>query len=486
MTRQGSWFAFVVAAISGFLLFGAPAASAETQLGGVDLNRYCQSRGYDGAVLSGPRFAPNAAYNWHCQKGTTQSGIDVTVACREQYGNPSAVARALDLNDAYSWRCFAPDSSPAERIRITWQTDADIDLHVFDPNGHHAYYANRTAIPGGENSPDIIPESGDFGAHVEYFVDSTSQQPLGFCLYYYRQRTAGSTTINYAIRHPDGTRRAGAVTLPPYGGVWLGASPAGALLRPTDPDCGSGALTYTALGDSYSSGEGNPPFSAGKCHRSASAWPAFVAESTGLVTTNLACTGAKIAALTHSYNGEGPQLDRVSGASDLITLTIGGNDIGFADVLTDCVDPRKNCARDGRLNRARSDIGALIPRLVDLYRYIGARFPLSQVLAVGYPRIFPKGSDVCPWLANNERERLVDLASRLDQAIETAAATAGIRYVSVLNALGGHEMCSGVRNSWVYTIRGPVFLFGPAQGHPKVTGQRAIARIVQAAISEAP
>ena len=87
-------------------VFGSP-QPAERELGGIDLDGYCRSRGYIGAVLVGPAQGPNAAYDWRCRSSDGgATGISVDDACRWMYSDPSAYSRPKDQNDAYSWRCY--------------------------------------------------------------------------------------------------------------------------------------------------------------------------------------------------------------------------------------------------------------------------------------------------------------------------------------------------------------------------------------------
>jgi hypothetical protein len=117
------------------------------------------------------------------------------------------------------------------------------------------------------------------------------------------------------------------------------------------------AYTYVAMGDSYSSGEGSPEDtffhdtvrpdteSGGStgCHRSSIGWPTTVAASRridGPQWKFAACSGAKAYEFyqrNDTNKGERPQLVHLSRSTKLVTFTIGGNDVGFADVLKDCV-----------------------------------------------------------------------------------------------------------------------------------------------------
>jgi lysophospholipase L1-like esterase len=288
------------------------------------------------------------------------------------------------------------------------------------------------------------------------------------------------------------TSPARAVDAPPAGGAGAGRAPATAdagnrqpagqpRLRAADRE----VARYAALGDSYSSGEGNPPFDDGtdtpldQCHRSPAAWPRIIAREDpriGLVA-HLACSGATSRDLRHRYNGERAQLRRLSSRDvDLVTITIGGNDIGFGEVLTDCFV--SDCVRDGGLARARRRIEHRLPRhLARDYRGLKRAAPDATVVVVGYPRLFP-GTEAeqvgCGWLSDRERVTLNRLATLLDRRIQRSARRAGVEYVSVLPALEHHELCT--RDSWVYPI-GPTG--GQLRGHPLRPGQRALARIVQ-------
>ena len=109
--------------------------------------------------------------------------------------------------------------------------------------------------------------------------------------------------------------------------------------------------TYVAIGDSFSSGEGNSPFEAGtdeddvnECHRSTRAYPRLLENSLlGLGSTVfVACSGATTASVLYGGSGEGswsapPQVNALSGATQKVTITVGGNDVGFASYVLGCV-----------------------------------------------------------------------------------------------------------------------------------------------------
>jgi len=238
--------------------------------------------------------------------------------------------------------------------------------------------------------------------------------------------------------------------------------------------------TLVALGDSYSSGEGAPPFLSGPCDRSPRAWPALLPGFAPIkLERNIACSGATTRALSERFKDQPPQLQELSHLrADLITITIGGNDADFGGVLTDCV--LFDCLADGRLAVERRLIGRLGPRLESAFKRLRADAHGARVYVVGYPRLFPMQAatrGACGWLSNSERQQL-NAASNFLQAVQQRAADkAGAGFISSLDVFRGHELCSG--RSWVYSLG---LLGGSLRGHPTLRGQQALAERVAAVL----
>ena len=250
-----------------------------------------------------------------------------------------------------------------------------------------------------------------------------------------------------------------------------------------------------AMGDSYSSGEGNPPFDPDTdtffdtCHRSAQAWPRLLAAADKTISMQalIACSGATAADLTtQKFKTEPPQVVQLQALPQpvnmprLITVTIGGNDVGFASILTDCYISFLDCS--GRIAEAQQYIKDTLPQvLATTYAAISNADPKASVAVVGYPHLFPEAqADVsgCDWLDNTKRTQLNDLAVMLNTAVGAAARKAGFTYVPILNVLNGHEECVK-NNSWLYPIgKGPLVY----DGHPVAAGQQAIEMAVQKAL----
>ena len=164
---------------------------------------------------------------------------------------------------------------------------------------------------------------------------------------------------------------------------------------------------YTAMGDSYSSGEGNPPYdvgtdASGGCHRSNAAFGRqFAVAQAGIGTTgiqHIACSGAKIANLTTTgQNGEQPQIAQMTPNSQLVTVTIGGNDAGFAGVLTTCLllGLTTGCESTYNSNNSSNNLYTIIdrlrPQLAAAYKAMKAAAPNAKIVAVTYPIMFQPG-----------------------------------------------------------------------------------------------
>lgn len=241
-------------------------------------------------------------------------------------------------------------------------------------------------------------------------------------------------------------------------------------------------LEYVALGDSYSSGEANSPFINTKndkiCHRSEKAWPYIVDNKIKQVKLagELACSGAKAStAFVKSYLGQKPQLEAMKNLNpDLVTVTIGGNDIGFGPILRYCYlyqCTNKDFDKEAKVIDTFGKVAS------GYYNAIKTEAPKARTVVVGYPQLFPSkqsSTTRCGWLSSNERTRLNELGERLNKRLEAAAKGVGFEFVSTNNALNGHELCT--KDSWAYPIgKAPA----TSDGHPLAKGQNAIAALVQ-------
>jgi len=221
---------------------------------------------------------------------------------------------------------------------------------------------------------------------------------------------------------------------------------------------------YVALGDSYSSGTGTRTYISDgtSCQRSVYAYPSLDAASLSLSLTFRACSGATVADVTNT------QLSALTSTTAYVTISVGGNDAGFASVLTTCAQPSwlSNCY--GAIDKANSFITTTLPgRLTTLYSSIKAKAPNARVIVVGYPRIF-NGEDcnLLTWFSPTEEARLNATADLLNSRTQTAAAAAGFQFANPTSRFVGHAVCDDVE--WLNGLSNPV---GESY-HPNKAGHR--------------
>jgi lysophospholipase L1-like esterase len=204
---------------------------------------------------------------------------------------------------------------------------------------------------------------------------------------------------------------------------------------------------YVALGDSYSSGNGAGSYisSSGDCHRSNNAYPArWAAANSPSSFTFAACSGAVTSDVT------GSQLGALNSSTGLVSITIGGNDAGFADAMTTCVIGTVDACLD-RLETAETFISNTLPgRLNTVYNAVRTRAPNARVVVMGYPRMYIEPSWWCLGIGETKREAINDVADLLNSVISARAAAHGFRFGDVRPTFDDHELCSG--DDWLHDL----------------------------------
>ncbi|MER5436292.1 SGNH/GDSL hydrolase family protein [Streptomyces sp. NPDC002588] len=219
---------------------------------------------------------------------------------------------------------------------------------------------------------------------------------------------------------------------------------------------------YVALGDSYSSGVGAGSYlgSSGDCKRSTKAYPyLWNAAHAPASFTFAACSGARTGDVLAS------QLGGLNSSTGLVTISVGGNDAGFADVMTTCVTSSDSTCVN-RINTARAYVDSTLPGKLDtVYSAIRSKAPNAKVVVVGYPRFYKLGT-VCLGLSETKRSAINNAADHLDSAVAVRAAAHGFVFGDVRTTFGGHEICSG--GSWLHSLN--LLNIGESY-HPTASGQ---------------
>ncbi|TCN34679.1 lysophospholipase L1-like esterase [Kribbella orskensis] len=228
-------------------------------------------------------------------------------------------------------------------------------------------------------------------------------------------------------------------------------------------------VEYDALGDSYASGYGVPPYEA--CGRSQSA---YAVQLNGRMKIDLddvvACAGATTASLV-----AGGQLNALDDDTDLVTISIGGNDIGWSTAVVACLGGTDaQCA--GGLAATSGRVTTVLPGLLDsVYSQVSARAPEAHVVVTGYPRLFSPEYGAFLAVSAPEQEALNDGADLLNGVIAEAAAEHGFQFVDVTKRFLGHGV--NAPDAWVL---GP---FDPGAFHPNTAGYEAYTAALTASIN---
>jgi hypothetical protein len=228
------------------------------------------------------------------------------------------------------------------------------------------------------------------------------------------------------------------------------------------------AIRYVALGDSYSSGTGTRTYYDSNCQRSVYAYPYLLHDAHADWTfVQAACAGAKTGDVVNTQSAS------LTSGTNWVTYTIGGNDAGFASVITECAKPSwaSNC--NGAIDQAQTYINNTLPGRLDLVNNkIKSLSPSAKVVVLDYPRLF-NGQDcnAGTFFSPSEETRLNQTADLLRDKLQQAAARAGANFLfrDVIPPFIGHAICDGGSASsteWINGLSNPI----GESFHPKVTG----------------
>jgi hypothetical protein len=289
--------------------------------------------------------------------------------------------------------------------------------------------------------------------------------------------------------------------------------------------------SYVALGDSYSAGEGLSPYLPGSgdkplgddCHRSAQGYPLRLRFAPAVPPVFRACSGA-VSGDVYAF-AQNPKLGvevtpgLLGPNTGLVTLTMGGNDVHFSDVVKFCAetphclsphvrfDPGSPSADEVGLAPAQpleqwstTMFKTVRGRLDRLFARLRHDAPHARIIVLGYPRLLPTGDvprqfDSCDVVLDaidrQERAGISGLEDQFNQVIYAATKSAHIEFLDTTNAFASHEAC-GVRgeliNDLKITLQHGKFIIGVDRGafHPRKEGQLVLARELSCYLNEYP
>lgn len=253
------------------------------------------------------------------------------------------------------------------------------------------------------------------------------------------------------------------------------------------------AASYVSLGDSYVAGPfiPNPILPLG-CLKSDHNYPHLAAPSIGPLS-DPSCSGAETEDMTNPQNVDPdgpnpPQFNALTASTEVVSLTIGGNDIGFSEIAQSCItfNPFSSPCRDkynsGGKDQIAERIAATAPKVAAVLQGIHARSPSARVYVLDYPAIFPpSGSGCWPQMPISFKDAPYLRAKQLElnAMIAAQATTNGATLVSWYAASIGHDACKSSSVRWVE----PLVPNNPAAPiHPNRRGMEGAASVLVGAV----
>jgi hypothetical protein len=265
--------------------------------------------------------------------------------------------------------------------------------------------------------------------------------------------------------------------------------------------CQAPPHSYVALGDSYTAGPLILPQDDSMlgCLRSEVNYPSLIAPDLNQPEfRDVSCSGAKTEDMTAVQEVDPdpdnpPQFNALNRSTKIVTLGIGGNDIGFSGIAKKCAElglknPTGSPCKDFYTSSGTDEIGARIAELVPKFQAvldgIEARAPKAKVFTIGYPAILPENTflfELCqPTLpvAKGDVAYLRDaVEKRLNATIRYVTVAHGDVYVDTYTPSIGHDACKPPSVRWVEPV---VPASDAAPVHPNRLGMEGIAAAVRA------
>lgn len=436
--------------------------------------------------------------------------------------NPQTMA----FSDNGAWLVVETTAGAFVRINL-----ATLDALAFAPS------YGMSGSPALLKSQVAVSDDGDYVAIANNAADELKVYDLTACggaSSWQNRRCAAHDYEPFVKQHINGLRNLRHLRFVNEGLLSFEArtnDPASDAVYELAPAASISSLTdYLGLGDSFTSGEGAFDYLTGTdtadnmCHLSTGSYPLMLTRA--LFGTgsghSVACSGAVISDVGNTSNDYGGQvrngltfeqlqetqvatLDSIMAGYKpgyvaqqrfvrqyqpaIITVSVGGNDVGFGDIIRNCVEPHVSLRLSGndcyntyedRLELTRL-VDRTMPRWTALYKQLAAEAPGSRVFAIGYPQtVSDTGSCALNvHLSHNERTFAAELTDYLNAAIRQAANEAGVTYVDIGQALVGHRLCESA--SYSVAVNGltagkdgallGVRIFGHESYHPNSLGQ---------------
>jgi lysophospholipase L1-like esterase len=257
---------------------------------------------------------------------------------------------------------------------------------------------------------------------------------------------------------------------------------------------GASAKTWVGLGDSFAAGPliPNQSLSPLGCLRSDNNFAHKAAAQLGYTLVDVSCSGARTDHMTQPQSTDAgtnpPQFDALTSTTDTVTLQIGGNDIGFSEILQNCVtlNPFDGCKDEYVVNGVDTisqRIANTAPKIAATLQGIHTRSPAARVFVVNYAAILPHTGSLGCWpqvpIAFSDVSYLRSKQQELNAMLATQSAANNATLVNDYTASIGHDACKSSSVRWVE----PLVPTNPAAPfHPNLNGMTGIAGVVAATV----
>jgi hypothetical protein len=258
---------------------------------------------------------------------------------------------------------------------------------------------------------------------------------------------------------------------------------------------GASAANWAGLGDSYAAGPLIPSQQLNPlgCLRSDHNFAHLAAATLGRSLADASCSGAKTDDMTAPQNvtpgPNPPQFNALTADTQIVTLQIGGNDIGFTSIIQNCAtaNPFAHPCRDRYVvnghDTLADKVDATAPKVAAVLQGIHTRSPQARVFVVNYAAILPETGVGC-WpqvpIAFSDVAYLRGVERNLNAMLAQQAGTNGARIVDDYSASIGRDACKSPSTRWVEPLV-PANLAAPF--HPNARGEAGIAAVVVGAVS---
>lgn len=259
-------------------------------------------------------------------------------------------------------------------------------------------------------------------------------------------------------------------------GLWMVAACAVALAAAPPP----GSI-YVAMGSSFAAGpgitqvvEGSPP----RCARSRDNYPHQLASLRGYTLVDASCSGATSHHLLGAWNELPPQLDALSADAALVTVTIGGNDLGYMGSLmaaSGCATRAQQGGCAGVIMPAEADYEAVAQRLRQIVAQVHRRAPKARLVFVDYFTVLPEGAtcSAAP-MGAADATLLRAVAARLATLTAQVAQKGGAEVLRLSQVTATHHVCAA--EPWLNGFVRPAGDSPWAPYHPTLQGMAGAAQ----------